>query len=100
LRDKQLFERYAHKTAGGYCDGCADICESAVDFKVPICDVLRCSMYYHSYRDRDQALALFNALPTDQKANICRTDYTIAEKNCPQKIQISKVLQKIYEDLS
>jgi hypothetical protein len=100
LKDKQLFEQYAQKTASGYCVGCADICESAVDFRVPISDVLRCSMYYNSYGDRDKALALFNALPTDQKIDICKTDYSKAEKNCPQKIQIGKVLKKIHEDLS
>ena len=100
LRDKQLFEQYAHETASGYCAGCAEICESAVDFRVPISDVLRCSMYYSGYGDRDRALALFNALPTDQKAQICETDYSKAEKNCPQKIKIGKILKKIHEDLS
>ncbi|MES0397744.1 MAG: aldo/keto reductase [Syntrophobacteria bacterium] len=100
LRDKELFEQYAQKTAGGYCAGCADICESAVDFRVPISDVLRCSMYYNSYGDRDKALALFNALPTEQKRNISKTDYSKAEKKCPQKIQIGKVLKKIYADLT
>jgi len=97
--DKQLFEQYAQETAGGYCAGCADICEPAVDFRVPISDVLRCSMYYNSYRDRDKARALFNALTTDQKSNICKTDYSKAEKKCPQKIQIGKVLRKIHVDL-
>ena len=100
LRDKQVFELYAQKTAGGYCAGCADICESAVDCSVPISDIMRCSMYYNGYGDRDKALALFNALPADQKANICATDFSKAEKNCPQKIQIGNVLNKIHEDLS
>ncbi len=99
LKDKQLFEQYAQKTAGGYCAGCAEICESAVDISVPISDVLRCAMYYHSYKDRDKALALFNALPTRQKANICKADYSKAERNCPQKIQIGKILKEINEDL-
>ena len=100
LRDKQLLELYAQKTAGGYCAGCADICESAVGNRVPISDVLRCSMYYNGYGDRDKALALFSALPADHKANIEKTDYSNAEKNCPQKIQIGKVMKKIQEDLS
>ena len=100
LRDKQLFERYAQRTAAGYCAGCANICESAVDFRVPISDVLRCSMYYNSYRDRDKALALFNALAAESKANICKIDYSKAEKKCPQNIQIGKVLKKIHEELS
>ena len=100
LKDKQLFQQYAQKTAGGYCAGCADICESAVDFSVPISDVLRCAMYYHGYKDRDKALALFNALPTHQKSKICKADYSTAERNCPQKIQIGKILREIHEDLS
>jgi len=100
LRDNQLFEQYAQRTASGYCAGCANICESAVDFSVPISDVLRCSMYYDSYGDRDKALALFNALPPESKANICKIDYSKAEKNCPQNIQIGKVLKKIYADLT
>ena len=99
-RDKRRFEQYAQKTAGGYCAGCADICESAVDFRVPISEVLRCSMYYNSYGDRDKALALLGALPIDQKRNIFKTDYSKAEKKCPQKIQIGRVLKKTYADLT
>jgi predicted aldo/keto reductase-like oxidoreductase len=100
LRDKQIFDQYAQKTAGGYCAGCADICESAVGNSVPISDVLRCSMYYNGYGDRDKALTLFNDLPAEKIVNIAKTDYSTAEKNCPQKIQIGKVMKKIQEDLS
>ena len=98
--DKQRLKRYARQTAPGYCAGCANICESAVDLDIPVSDILRYSMYHHSYGDRDTALSLFNALPTDIKANIVKADYSKAEKNCPQKIQIGKVLKKIYEDLA
>ena len=100
LRDKRLFEQYAHVTAGGYCAGCAEICESAVDFRVPISDIMRCSMYYNGYGNRNKALAVFNDLPAEKIANITRTDYSKAEKFCPQKIQIADVLKKIQEDLS
>jgi predicted aldo/keto reductase-like oxidoreductase len=100
LRDKQLLEQYAQQTSSGYCAGCANICESVVDFKVPISDIMRYSMYNNSYGDRDRALTLFNALPTDIKANIVKADYSKAEKYCPQKIQIGKVLKKTHEDLT
>ena len=43
---------------------------------------------------------LFNALPANIKANILKADYSKAEKNCPQKIQIGSVLKKTYEDLT
>jgi len=98
--DKQRLEQYAQRTAPGYCAGCANICESAVNLDIPISDILRYSMYNHSYGDRDTALSLFNALPTDVKANILKADYSIAEKYCPQKILIGKVLKKTHKDLT
>jgi hypothetical protein len=57
-------------------------------------------MYHHSYGDRNTALALFKALPAEIRANISKADYSKAEKLCPQKIQIGKVLKKTYEDLN
>ena len=93
--DKQRLKQYAQQTAPGYCAGCANICESAVDRDVPISDILRYSMYYHSYGDRDRAAKLFNALPADIMANILKVDYSIAEKYCPQNIQIGNILKKL-----
>jgi predicted aldo/keto reductase-like oxidoreductase len=98
--DRQRLEQYAQHTAPGYCAGCANICESAVDHNIPISDILRYSMYDHSYGDRDTAVTLFNTLPSDTKANIFKADYSEAEKYCPQKIQIGKVLKKAHKDLA
>ena len=33
--DKQRLKQYAQQTAPGYCAGCANICESAVDLNIP-----------------------------------------------------------------
>ena len=98
--DKKRPEQDAKKTAPGYCTGCANICESAVDLNIPISDIMRCSMYHHGYGDREKAIGLFNALPADTKANILMADYSIAEKQCPQKIQIGKIMKKAHEELS
>ena len=98
--DKQRLKQYAQQTAPGYCAGCANICESAVDLDIPVSDILRYSMYHHSYGDRDKALTLFKALPENIRANILKADYSKAEKYCPQQIQIGKVLKQIYEDLT
>jgi predicted aldo/keto reductase-like oxidoreductase len=98
--DKQRLEQYAKQTAPGYCAGCANICEAAVDPGIPISDILRYSMYNYSYGNRDTASALFNCLPAEIKANILKADYSKAEKYCPQKIQIGKVLKKAHEDLT
>jgi len=98
--DKLRLERYAQRTAPGYCAGCAAICEAGVDLELPISDILRASMYAHSYKDREMALRLFRTLPTDVKENILNADYTIAEKKCPQKIRIGNVLKKAHADLA
>jgi predicted aldo/keto reductase-like oxidoreductase len=98
--DKRRLEQYAQKTAPGYCAGCAGICESAVNRDIPISDILRYSMYHHSYGYRDTARRLYNALPADVRANILTADYTRAEKLCPQKIQIGSVLKKACSDLT
>ncbi len=98
--DKQRLEQYAQRTAPGYCAGCANTCEPAVDLKIPISDILRYSMYHHSYGERDRAQTLFSALPADVKANILKADFSKAEKYCPQKIQIGKVLKKTLSDLA
>ncbi len=97
--DRQRLQRYAQHTAPGYCAGCSQICESATDLDVPISDILRCSMYHHSYGDRVAALRLFNEIPANVKSNILKADYSKAEKYCPQKIQIGKVIKKAYDDL-
>jgi predicted aldo/keto reductase-like oxidoreductase len=98
--NKKILYQYASQTSSGYCAGCANICEPAVNFRVPISDILRYSMYSNSYGDRDTALRLFKALPENIKGNILKTDYSKAEAVCPQKIQIGKVLKEAHAALS
>jgi aryl-alcohol dehydrogenase-like predicted oxidoreductase len=97
--DKLLLEHYSQRTAGGYCAGCAHICESLIEIDLPISDLMRCGMYAYSYRDRDKALSLMNRLPVDVPATIDKVDYSSAEKQCPQKINIGKVLKQILADI-
>jgi len=97
--DRLRLEQYARETGPGYCAGCAHICESAVDLDVPISDMLRCSMYAYAYGSREMALSLFNSLPTGTRDNVFKADYSKAEKSCPQKIKIGRVLKRACEDL-
>lgn len=98
--DKKRLEEYAHRTASGYCAGCAGICEKSVDPYIPISDILRYSMYHHSYGDRKTALRLFNRLPADIKTNILTVDYSRAESSCPQKIQIGRIIKRTCTELT
>jgi predicted aldo/keto reductase-like oxidoreductase len=98
--DKQRLDRYSQSTAPGYCAGCGDICEAGVNLDIPISDILRYSMYNHSYGDWEIASNLFNKLKSDVKANILKADYSLAEKYCPQKIKIGQILKKTHEELT
>lgn len=98
--DKQRLELYARKTGPGYCAGCGQICESVVDMEIPISDIMRYSMYYHGYGDHKRSLAGFHQLPKDVKNDILKADFSEAEKCCPQKIKISKVLRRAHQDLA
>lgn len=99
-RDKKVLEQYARQTASGYCAGCATICESTLDCRVPISDILRYSMYHCSYGDREKASALFKALPADVKTNMLSADYSAAENRCPQHLPIGTVLKQAHKDLA
>jgi predicted aldo/keto reductase-like oxidoreductase len=100
VQDRQRLQQYAQHTAPGYCAGCADICESAIRADIPICDLMRYSMYLHSYKERDTARKQFNALPAQVKFNLLTTDYSKAERRCPQGISIGEVIKRTYQDLA
>jgi predicted aldo/keto reductase-like oxidoreductase len=44
------------------------------------------------------AQSLFNALPAGARENVFKADFSKAEKSCPQKIQIGRVLKRTCED--
>ena len=95
LKDKHLMEQHAGVTASGYCTGCAEICEETIAHAVPISDILRFLMYYRNYGDQQQqAIRLFNDLPPDTRKRIMQVNYSKAERRCPQKMPIAKLMRK------
>ena len=97
--ERQRLEPFPRGTAPCYCAGCAYICESSVDLYVPISDIMRCAMYAHGYGSRDMALNRFNTLPAGAGDIVFKADYSRAERACPQKIQIGRVLKSVCEEL-
>ena len=97
--DMRLLNNYAKETRFQYCTGCTQICQSALTREVPIGDVMRYLMYARGYRDRDRAIALYSSLPEETRADIIDIDYTLAEKRCPQKIAIGKIMRTAVKEL-
>lgn len=94
----RLFQDYAQSTADQYCIGCSHICEDAVDGEVPISDIMRYHMYCQSYGQMDWARAHFKELPDNVRAQIAETDFSKAERHCPQKMPIAKLMRKAVEN--
>jgi uncharacterized protein len=92
--DKRRLELYARQTAPGYCAGCANICETAIDNKVPISNIMRSLMYDRSYGDSKKARELFKEIPLEVQKRIANLEYRNAEQKCPQRIKISRLMRK------
>jgi predicted aldo/keto reductase-like oxidoreductase len=92
--DINALEHYARETSPDYCAGCTRICEPACSGQVPIADVMRYLMYYHSYGDCDRARALFAMLPIQTRKRMSTLDYSLAERRCPQGIPIGRLMKE------
>ncbi len=98
--DTKLLQQYARETRSDYCAGCTAICESAVQGRVPIGDVMRYLMYCRSYGDRDLAKTEFKKIPRKIRATIASVDYTLAERHCPQKMTVGKLMREAVKELT
>lgn len=97
--DRHLLNKYAVETKSDYCAGCTDICEQALGENIPIGDVMPFLMYSRSYGDLHRARSEFDQLPQHVKQKLASLDYTAAEKCCPQKIAIGRLMRDAAREL-
>ncbi len=98
--EKDLLNKYAKETACAYCAGCTRICESAFSGDVPIGNIMRCLMYSRNYKEPVMAKELFATIPFLERKKIIKLDFSIAEKKCPQKLKIGKLIKEACHELS
>ena len=60
---------------------------------------MRHAMYRSSYGERERAARYFRGLPADVKRRIRHADLSKAERACPQRIPIARVMAEIREEL-
>jgi predicted aldo/keto reductase-like oxidoreductase len=99
-QELRLFEQYALETADQYCTGCGHICETAVSGRVPVSDIMRYHMYGHSYGRLDWAREQFCKLGPDIYRNMAQIDFSTAERRCPQRIPIARLMKQALEEFS
>jgi predicted aldo/keto reductase-like oxidoreductase len=98
--DLNLLRSYALETKTNYCAGCANICESAMGVHIPICDIMRCLMYSQSYGDWDRASNLYTELSLGNISDVVNRNYSIAERRCPQQMDIGNLICKAIDEFS
>ena len=98
--DFDLLNRFAAETQNGYCAGCGRICSEAAGGVVPISDVMRCLMYYRDYGERELARQVFADLSEESRSRLTETDYSLAEKRCPQGLAIAALMREAHELLA
>ncbi len=97
--DMNLLRRLDRETASTYCAGCADICEACLAAPVPVADIMRYLMYRRNYGDAQRAAALFARLPREVHRRLTTTDYRPAEKRCPRRIPIGRLMAEAAREL-
>lgn len=99
-QERQMLEGYAQSSAFGYCAGCGNLCDSALSHSVPVSDIMRYLMYHDEYDRPQRAIRLFHDLPPMVQKNLERVDYSKAERLCPQKMPIARLMNRAVNVLS
>ena len=99
LGDKQLLKQYARETMSEYCAGCADICGSALEAEVPVCDIMRYLMYARCYQEPERAKSLFHELVPAIHRRMGEIDYLAAETSCPRGMPIGRLMEEAIAEL-
>ncbi|QEH37475.1 2,5-diketo-D-gluconate reductase B [Aquisphaera giovannonii] len=91
-RDRTLLEEHRQRTAHLYCHGCGHLCETAAK-GVPVATVLRYLRYYEVYGKRQEARALYQALPPEARA-LAASDLAAAADACPHGLPVVELVHR------
>lgn len=90
--DAKRLEEYRVRTANLYCHGCGHLCETAAK-GVPVATVLRYLRYYEVYGKRQEARALYQALPA-QARDLASADLDAAQAACPHSLPVVDLIHR------
>ncbi len=91
VKEARLLEEHRQRTANLYCHGCGHLCETAAK-GVPVATVLRYLRYYSVYGKRQEARALYQALPAEAR-DLAKADLAAAEAACPHGLPVVSLIQ-------
>jgi len=92
-QESHQLNRLSALTSKYYCNGCANLCEKAIEYKTAIADPLRFLMYYECYDKQDRARELYQEIPVKLRG-FDSIRMAQASATCPQGIDIASRLAK------
>jgi len=89
----KLLANYAENTGRYFCRRCG-VCDTANADKIPIFNIMEMLMYSRGYGMRDWTIKSFANIPIEIRNKIDSSDYSDAEKICPQKMPIAQLMKE------
>ena len=89
---------FANTTGMHFCRRCG-ICETTNTDQIPIFSIIEMLMYSRGYGMTDWASQMFVKIPKEIRNKIASSDYSSAEKKCPQNIPIAQYMNEAYLEL-
>ncbi len=94
----KLLADYAMATGRYFCRRCG-LCETANTERIPIFDIMEMLMYSRCYGMKDKIAQRFAQMPDEVRSKIVSSDYSSAEKICPQQMPIAQLMKEAYREL-
>jgi len=97
---KKLLADYSDSTGPYFCRRCGK-CDTSNTDKIPIFNIMEILMYSRGYgaKIKDIIAKMFEQIPIEIRDKITGSDYSEAERICPQKMQIAKLMKEAYLEL-
>ena len=95
----KLLADYANSTGKYFCRRCS-ACETTNADKIPIFDIMEMLMYSRGYGLIDLIAKKFAQMPNEIRSKIANSNYSSAEKMCPQKMPLTQLMKEAYLELS
>lgn len=97
--DSEALQRYAAATRSLACDGCDHHCRQGLAQPIPVATTLRYLMYHDSYGKKEEARALYQALPEAHR-RVEGVDFSSAARACPNGLDVGALVLRASHVLS
>jgi hypothetical protein len=98
--ERQALKGYGMLLDRDYCrPGCSS-CLAACPHAVPIAEILRYRLYFHSYGEEKRAISLYRRLPAGRSAARCVSCDAPCDGNCPHGLAIRSKLVEAHRELT